>query len=61
MNNFLGMVYNKDTTWKINQIQDSLAVMSIFLDLYLRDILIYVNYYRYITEEIFGQLSCTNQ
>ena len=42
MHNFAGMVHNKDITWNFDQIQHSLDIMSIFLDLKLRDFLIYI-------------------
>jgi hypothetical protein len=37
MHSFAGMVHNEDTTWNMDQIPHSLAVMIIFLDLILRD------------------------
>ena len=37
MHSFAGMVHNEDTTWNIEQIPNSLDLMSIFLDSVLRD------------------------
>ena len=42
MNSFAGMVHNEDTTENIEQIPISLYVVSIFLDLVLRDFLFYI-------------------
>ena len=37
MHSFAGMDHNEDTTWNIEQIPNSLDLMSIFLDSVLRD------------------------
>ena len=42
MHSFTDMVHNEDTAWNIDQILCSQDLMSIFLDLILRDFLNYI-------------------